>query len=141
MPRPGTQTARFITPDADVTLPFHCHVAAHDKVGMLGELIVGKGGPAPRALAAKGVKGAAKVFDAVGSVVAVLPREGRLIVKHDEIKGYMAAMEMSFVIAKPELLQGLGAGDKIGFKLDAATSTIVELRVLDRVRYARRPAR
>jgi FtsP/CotA-like multicopper oxidase with cupredoxin domain len=41
---PDVRTARFVTPDADVTLPFHCHVPAHEKMGMHGELIVGRGG-------------------------------------------------------------------------------------------------
>ena len=37
-------SARFVTPDEDVTLMFHCHVATHEKVGMAGRLIVGRGG-------------------------------------------------------------------------------------------------
>ena len=47
---PDTESARFVTPDEDVTLFLHCHVPAHDKVGMIGRLIVGKGG-APKRLA------------------------------------------------------------------------------------------
>src|SRR2546421_10349895 len=47
---PDIESARFVTPDEDVTLFFHCHVATHDKVGMTGSLVVGKGG-APQRLA------------------------------------------------------------------------------------------
>ncbi len=40
---PGIQSARFVTPDQDITLDFHCHVETHEKMGMHGQLIVGKG--------------------------------------------------------------------------------------------------
>lgn len=43
---PATRRARFVTPDKDVTLEFHCHVPSHEKMGMMGRLIVGGGGPA-----------------------------------------------------------------------------------------------
>ena len=41
---PGTAEASFVTPDQDVTLLFHCHVSTHERHGMLGTLIVGRGG-------------------------------------------------------------------------------------------------
>ena len=41
---PNVASARFVTPDEDITLPFHCHVATHEKMGMAGRLIVGRGG-------------------------------------------------------------------------------------------------
>ena len=41
---PATASATFVTPDEDVTLFLHCHVSMHDRVGMVGKLIVGKGG-------------------------------------------------------------------------------------------------
>ena len=138
---PGSASARFITPDVDVTLPFHCHVPAHDRLGMLGELVVGKGGvvkvglaPLPVAGTASRPAAPARVFDGVGVVTALLPRQGKLIVKHDDIKGYMAAMEMSFAVARPELLQGLNEGDKIAFKVDGAKALLLDIRVLDRAR-------
>ena len=40
---PGRQQATFVTPDADVTLIYHCHVSTHERHGMLGYLVVGKG--------------------------------------------------------------------------------------------------
>ena len=43
---------RFVTPDEDVTLFLHCHVPAHDKVGMVGKLVVGQGGETEDARAA-----------------------------------------------------------------------------------------
>ena len=41
---PKTISGRFVTPDEDVTLFMHCHLPAHDKVGMVGRLVVGRGG-------------------------------------------------------------------------------------------------
>jgi len=41
----GERTMSFVTPDEHVTLMLHCHVRGHDRAGMLGEVIVGEGGP------------------------------------------------------------------------------------------------
>ena len=92
MAGPDVASASFITPDEDVTLLLHCHIAAHDKVGMLGTLVVGKGG-APRVAQAQPE---AKLYNGVGVVIAAVPRAGRLIVDHEAIPGFMAAMEMSY---------------------------------------------
>ena len=40
---PGMRTARFVTPDADVTLEFRCNVPKHGDLGMAGVFIVGRG--------------------------------------------------------------------------------------------------
>ena len=40
----GVKSLRFVTPDEDVTLEFHCHVPTHEQLGMHGRLIVGLGG-------------------------------------------------------------------------------------------------
>ncbi len=126
---PGTESARFISPDADVTLTFHCHVAAHDKVGMMGELIVGRGGKIePDAQIIKAQASAS--VDGVGVVIAALPRSSRLVVDHEEIKGFMAAMEMSYLVADPNLLDGVQAGDKISFIIDRAANRITAIRML-----------
>ena len=37
-----------------------------------------------------------KLYNGVGVVIATVPRGGRLIVNHEEIPGFMAAMEMSY---------------------------------------------
>ena len=41
---PGQKMASFVAPDEDITLEFHCHVETHEKMGMHGRVIVGKGG-------------------------------------------------------------------------------------------------
>ena len=129
---PGVETARFISPDADVTLTFHCHVAAHDKVGMMGELIVGRGGKAePEAQIIKAQASAS--VEGVGIVIATIPRSGRVVVDHEEIKGFMGAMEMSYPVADPALLDGVQAGDKISFTIDRANNKISGIKMLRKV--------
>ncbi|HEY2138364.1 MAG TPA: multicopper oxidase domain-containing protein, partial [Xanthobacteraceae bacterium] len=130
---PDVASARFVTPDEDITLPFHCHVATHEKVGMSGHLIVGRGGTRvaqvpPSVPAAPG--DAAPSFHGVGTVVATLPRLNRLIINHDEIKGFMPAMEMSYTAAPAKLLDGLNPGDKIEFTITAA-SIITTVKVIE----------
>src|SRR2546421_5319074 len=128
---PDIFSGRFVTPDEDVTLFLHCHVPMHDKVGMIGKLIVGNGGE-PKVLAqAPAPKEAPKILQGVGVVIAAVPRIGRLIVSHDEIKGFMGAMEMSYSVTPPSLLNGLNPGDKIGFSIDAGKSTIVAIKVIE----------
>lgn len=126
---PGAATASFVTPDADITLPFHCHVPAHDKAGMVGELIVGEGGaPASAPVVAAGV---GRLLDGVGVVIVTVPRMGRLVVDHEAIEGFMGPMEMSYPVADAALLQGLSPGDKIRFKIDPGSSTIRGIEVTD----------
>jgi FtsP/CotA-like multicopper oxidase with cupredoxin domain/Cu/Ag efflux protein CusF len=131
---PDTASARFVTPDEDVTLFLHCHIPAHDKVGMIGKLIVGKGGEPKVAQAttpgSAPAAGAAS-YRGTGIVIAAVPRVGRLIVNHDEIPGFMAAMEMSYPVVPPSLLNGVNPGDKIGFTIDAARSAIVAIDVIE----------
>jgi Cu/Ag efflux protein CusF len=76
----------------------------------------------------------AKSYEAVGTVVGALPRGGRLIVDHEEIKGFMAAMEMSYPVTPPSLLNGLNAGDKIQFTIDGGNSTITSIRVIEYIK-------
>ncbi len=127
----GVARLRFVTPDEEVTLEFHCHVATHEQFGMVGELIVGKGGkpPAPDAPP----PGTARLYKGIGGVVAVKPRENRLVLAHGEIKGFMAAMEeMSFMVTPAALLKGIEPGDKVRFTIDADKRAIVDVVRLDK---------
>jgi FtsP/CotA-like multicopper oxidase with cupredoxin domain/Cu/Ag efflux protein CusF len=122
---PGVRTARFVTPDEDVTLPFHCHVPTHEEMGMHGELIVGRGGSAKPEETASG-----HLHEGEGVVISVDPRKGRLVVDHKEIPGFMAAMVMNYQVTPPTLLQGLKAGERIRFTIDEDQRAIVNLAPL-----------
>ncbi len=119
-----TRSLRFVTPDEDVTLKFHCHVETHEKMGMHGVLVVGEGGekkmtPPIQVTAAK------RLHEGVGVVVAVEARASRLVVDHEEIKDFMAPMVMSYVVTPATLLRGLAKGDKVRFTIDADKRAIV----------------
>ncbi len=98
---------------------------------MLGKLIVGKGGKKEPALPAGKVVAAKRLFEGVGVIVAVQPRKSRLVLTHDEIKGFMAPMvEMSFVVTPATLLQGLKPGNNVRFTIDAEKRVIVDVAPL-----------
>jgi len=120
---PGTKTARFVTPDEDITLPFHCHVHTHDDMGMEGVFVVGKGG-APEVHEKVATK---NLHEGLGVLVAVQPRKSRIVVDHEEIKDFMAPMVMGYLVKPDTLLQGLKKGDKIRFTIDADQRAIVNI--------------
>lgn len=118
---PSQHTASFVAPDEDITLEFHCHVETHEKMGMHGEVIVGKGG------APKTVAQARDLYEGVGVILEVDRRDNQLVLDHEEIKGFMAKMIMGYPVRSPDLLHGLKAGDKVTFKIDPAKQAIVEV--------------
>jgi Cu/Ag efflux protein CusF/uncharacterized cupredoxin-like copper-binding protein len=123
---PATRTARFVTPDQDVMLDFHCHVPTHEAMGMRGQLIVGKGGaPQPETAAASG-----HLHVGEGLVVSIDPRKGRMVVDHKEIPGFMAPMVMNYLVNPPTLLEGLKPGEKIRFAIDEDQRAIVRVTPL-----------
>jgi len=120
---PGSRTARLVTPDQDITLDFHCHVPAHEEMGMRGQLIVGKGGvPSPQAGAASG-----HLHVGEGVVVSIDLRKGRMVVDHKEIPGFMAPMVMNYLVTPPALLEGLKPGERIRFTIDEDQRAIVRV--------------
>jgi FtsP/CotA-like multicopper oxidase with cupredoxin domain/Cu/Ag efflux protein CusF len=151
---PGVETARFVTPDHDVTLPFHCHVPTHEAMGMRGLIIVGKGSPGTAALvealehgkasapqagpatsaatptapqsAATGEQ-ATHLFTGTGVLKAIDPRSGRIIIDHKAIPGFMAEMTMSYLVDPASLVQGLSPGEEVRFTIDADKREIVAI--------------
>ncbi len=121
---PRTQSLRFVTPDEDISLKFHCHVETHEQMGMGGVLVVGEGGekkmvPPAQVVAAK------RLHEGVGVVVALETRNSRVVLDHEEILDFMAPMVMSYMVTPATLLQGLAKGDKVRFTIDADKRAIV----------------
>lgn len=56
-------------------------------------------------------------FTVRGVVREAVPAKSQLVVKHEEIPGYMDAMTMPFRVRDPKLLQGIKGGDAISFQL------------------------
>ena len=123
---PRTQTLRFVTPDEDIDLEFHCHVETHEKMGMHGVLVVGEGGEKKVAHPAQ-VVAAKRLHEGVGVVVALETRNGRVVLDHEEIKDFMAPMVMSYMVTPATLLRGLAKGDKVRFTIDADKRAIVAI--------------
>jgi len=74
----------------------------------------------PLALVACGAAEEAPVHAVRGQVVKVLKDGGELVVDHEDIAGYMGAMQMSLVVADPAEAKGLASGDKVSFRLHVA---------------------
>ncbi len=81
------------------------------------------GAPGAQEMATQGI------FSGHGVVKAVQPESGALTLAHDDIKGFMPAMEMMYRVKTPDLSKDLRPGDVIDFKIDAAKYVIVEVKV------------
>jgi TolB-like protein/class 3 adenylate cyclase len=66
--------------------------------------------------------------EAVGTVVKVRNNKKRIVLDHEEIEGFMAAMEMSYKVNSAALLDGLEPGEKVVFTIDIEEKTIVAIR-------------
>jgi Cu/Ag efflux protein CusF len=77
--------------------------------------------------AAADEQAATGIFAGHGVVRAVAPKTGDLTLSHDDIKGFMPAMEMMYRVQSPELSKGLRPGDVIDFKIDAGKYLIVDV--------------
>ncbi len=71
---------------------------------------------------------APRIFRAMGVVTAIEPA-GTLTINHEPIQGLMPAMEMTFTVNPRALTKGVRLGDKVEFRVDGKTYTIVELKV------------
>ncbi len=74
---------------------------------------------------------APQFYESVGLVMKVDEVKSRVTLDHEEIKGFMAAMVMSFLVTRRELLQGLEVGNKVRFTVDADKRAIVNIIRLD----------
>ncbi len=127
----GMRRVTFVTPDEDVTLEFHCHVETHEKMGMVGQIVVGTGGgdahePEHDPAAHHGAV-PAELFEGVGTLISVDTRRGRIVVDHEEIEGFMGAMTMSFSVEPREEMMHLEPGARIRFVIDPDLRAIVEI--------------
>ena len=64
-----------------------------------------------------GSTGLTRTFNASGTIMEIKPVEQTLLIQHEAISNYMAAMTMAFQVKQPHELSGLRAGDTISFQL------------------------
>jgi protein SCO1/2 len=58
-----------------------------------------------------------RTFEVRGVVIQVTPEERSVRIRHEEIRGYMAAMTMPFEVKDTNELAGLGPGDVVTFRM------------------------
>jgi protein SCO1/2 len=58
-----------------------------------------------------------RVYPLQGQVLTIQPEHKFAEIKHEEIKGFMPAMTMSYEVKNPKLLDGLAPGDLVNAKL------------------------
>ena len=73
-----------------------------------------------------------KIYDIKGKVISLDVAKKSVVLDHEEIPGYMNAMEMSFAVADAKVLDGLKAGDQVRGKLGVKSGNpiIMELHKL-----------
>ncbi|MFQ5990163.1 MAG: DUF2914 domain-containing protein [Candidatus Methylomirabilales bacterium] len=69
----------------------------------------------------------AEFYQGEGVVQLVNAKEEIIVVEHGKIKGYSDPMTMSYQVNSADLLKGFKQGDRITFKIDAATEEIIEI--------------
>src|SRR5688572_31399135 len=52
-----------------------------------------------------------KEYELTGQILSVKPERSEVVVRHDDIKGFMPAMTMPYKVQDPALLMGRKAGD------------------------------
>lgn len=69
------------------------------------------------------------IYRSTGTVKAIDRQTTKVTIDHKDIPGYMTAMEMAFVVARPEMLDGFKPGDIVAFELErsGSTSTITKI--------------
>ena len=70
------------------------------------------------------------LHEGVGVIVAIDASKSRLVVDHEEIKGFMAPMVMGYMVTPATLLQDLKPGDSVRFTIDANERVVVDIQPL-----------
>jgi Cu/Ag efflux protein CusF len=71
--------------------------------------------------------GVPKAVTGRGSVIAVVPENGEIVLSHQEIKGFMEAMTMGYKVSSPSLLKSVKPGDTVEFSLDTDKRVITKI--------------
>jgi len=74
------------------------------------------------------------LFHGHGIIRAIQPGTGVLTLDHDDIKGFMPAMEMMYRVRSPEVSKDLRPGDTVDFTIDAAKDDIIDAKLVSHAR-------
>ena len=70
------------------------------------------------------------VFHGVGMVKGVDRAKGWLTIDHEAIPNFMAAMEMTYRVEPPRLVDTIQVGDRVAFDIDGGRETIVGVSIV-----------
>jgi len=85
---------------------------------------------------AGGCEARPKQYALHGQITSIYAEHAVLIVKHDDIQGFMPAMTMPYDVTEPSLITGLVAGDIIDATLNVYGSGVPKLSKITRVGHA-----
>ena len=68
-----------------------------------------------------------RILEGIGVVTGLNLKKSRIVIDHEEIKDFMASMEMSYMVTSSKLLKNLKPGDKVRFKIDTSKRMIVDI--------------
>jgi Cu/Ag efflux protein CusF len=66
-----------------------------------------------------------RTYQAVGIVKSADADAGKITVDHEDIPGYMGAMEMTESVSDPKMLEPIKTGDKIAFEMQRSGSKLL----------------
>ena len=89
--------------------------------------------PAPASTAAPALGSSPRTFEVQGVVRELKPGGKTVVIRHDDIPGYMSSMTMPFEVREPSQVTGLKPGDRVAFRLNVTETDgwIDKLRLLE----------
>ena len=66
-----------------------------------------------------------KTYKSIGVIKSIDADAGKITVDHEEIPGYMAAMEMTEAVSDAKMLEAVKAGDKIEFEMQRTNANLL----------------
>jgi Cu/Ag efflux protein CusF len=70
-----------------------------------------------------------QIYKAVGVIKKIDAENGKITVDHEDIKGYMPAMEMDFSVKDKSLIESAKVGDKIDFEIERTGEKLVITKI------------
>ena len=71
-----------------------------------------------------------QIFQAEGTVTGIDRRAREVTIDHGEIPGFMSAMQMTFPVGDPKILEGLNTGEKVDFEIEKRGSEVAVTKII-----------
>lgn len=68
-------------------------------------------------------------YNAVGVVKKVDPESGKITIDHEDIAGYMSAMQMTESVSEKSVLENVKAGDQVSFEIERNGAKLVITKI------------